>query len=228
MVTKLPNRIRKLREERSWSQADLAEKANAHWVTISKLERGKIKLTTEWMDRLASVFCVEPLTLLAEPAKPELITIAGTIDWGGAFNHLIGADDVTATLTMEFELGEKPSQSSIWANVIADQFHPFLHNGDLVRFTFSQYLDHASYIGRLCLVLVSEDRTQGQIGYLNPSIAKGSYRLDVPGQPPTLIDRFHAIGVASMAIFKAQVTPAEALKTARLEATADADDESGS
>lgn len=54
------NRIKELREVRGWSMDDLAARANTGSSTISKLEKGKTRLTIEWIERLAKAFNVPP------------------------------------------------------------------------------------------------------------------------------------------------------------------------
>jgi transcriptional regulator with XRE-family HTH domain len=65
MKIPLRNRIAELRKARGMTQQALADAVQAHWITISKLERGRIKLTTDWLERLAPVFGVRPADLLA-------------------------------------------------------------------------------------------------------------------------------------------------------------------
>src|SRR5262245_56569499 len=58
------NRIAEIRNTRGMTQQELADHVGAHWITISKLERGIIKLTTEWMEKLANPLGVRPWELL--------------------------------------------------------------------------------------------------------------------------------------------------------------------
>src|SRR5262245_31229052 len=73
-----PNRIAELRDERGWSQDDLAERLEA--VTglkttaaqIGKLERSERQLTIKWIMSLSKTFEVEPIDLV------DLAAMAGT------------------------------------------------------------------------------------------------------------------------------------------------------
>lgn len=71
----MENRIRELREARGWSLDDLAReiKRATGYETgrqqISKLELGKLRLKTDWMDRIAKAMGVEPWQLL--PGAPD-------------------------------------------------------------------------------------------------------------------------------------------------------------
>ena len=53
------------------TQQQLAEAVGVHWITISKLERGKIKLTTDWLDRIATELGVRARDLLADDHSAE-------------------------------------------------------------------------------------------------------------------------------------------------------------
>ena len=66
------NRIAEVRNARGMTQQELADQVGAHWITISKLERGIIKLTTEWMEKLARPLSVHPWELLADSLRLDL------------------------------------------------------------------------------------------------------------------------------------------------------------
>ena len=51
--------IRILREERSLSVEALADEANLHWTSISRIERGKQNATWVALSQIAAVFEVE-------------------------------------------------------------------------------------------------------------------------------------------------------------------------
>jgi transcriptional regulator with XRE-family HTH domain len=65
-----PNRIADLRDERGWSQEDLAEKLECTTklkttaAQIGKLERRERQLTVKWLMALSKTFEVEPIDLL--------------------------------------------------------------------------------------------------------------------------------------------------------------------
>ena len=63
-----PNRIRALRDARSWSQQQLAEAVRPKTTqpTIDRLEKGKRKLTQEWMQKIGVALEVEPAGLLPQ------------------------------------------------------------------------------------------------------------------------------------------------------------------
>lgn len=74
--SELPNRIQEHRLAQGMSLEDVAEAVGSTSSTISKLERGRLRLTSEWMFRLAPVLRVAPRELLpqeAEQIEPERI-----------------------------------------------------------------------------------------------------------------------------------------------------------
>lgn len=65
------NRIRQIRENRSFSQTQLAEMIGTSQPTINRLEKGQRKLTVEWMQKIAAALQVAPSDLLPEAALAE-------------------------------------------------------------------------------------------------------------------------------------------------------------
>lgn len=69
-------KIRMLREQKGWSQRDLAERLDLHPQSISEIERGKERLTLERLNRLLEALEYSSKVLVREE---ELSTYAG---WG--------------------------------------------------------------------------------------------------------------------------------------------------
>jgi transcriptional regulator with XRE-family HTH domain len=63
---RMRNRINELRTRAGLTLHQLAARANSDASTISKLERGKTRLTTHWMERLARALNVSPLELVSD------------------------------------------------------------------------------------------------------------------------------------------------------------------
>lgn len=76
------NRLKEFRQAAGLTQEALARRVGAHWITISKLERGQMKLTTEWMERLAPHLGIQGYQLYAGEADNEgkLIAIEAKLD----------------------------------------------------------------------------------------------------------------------------------------------------
>lgn len=71
----IKDRIRQLRQERGWSQTDLAEKANIHQKQVTAYERGFNIPSTEVLIKLAEVFDVS-LDYLAFEAEGRSAKVA--------------------------------------------------------------------------------------------------------------------------------------------------------
>ena len=75
-VTEAPNRIRELRMQAELSQELLGEAIGVSKVTISELERGKMALTLDYMQRIAEALEVYPSDLLPHSDSPEPLSVA--------------------------------------------------------------------------------------------------------------------------------------------------------
>ena len=67
----LRNNIIRLREERGWSQAELARRINMNNTALNKVEKGVRKLSSSELDELASVFNVSTDYLLGRSDKKK-------------------------------------------------------------------------------------------------------------------------------------------------------------
>jgi transcriptional regulator with XRE-family HTH domain len=98
----MPNNLEKLRTQQRLSMQQMADRVGTDASTISKLEKGKTKLTEQWLTRLAKGLAVDVAAIISEPAPDEsdplrdmpshltsrkLIPVMGT----AAGSHLQGA-----------------------------------------------------------------------------------------------------------------------------------------
>lgn len=74
-VADAPNRIRELRVAAKKSQQQLGDAIGVSKVTISDLERGNMKLDTEYMRRLARALGVMPGDLLSHSDNPYALSL---------------------------------------------------------------------------------------------------------------------------------------------------------
>lgn len=65
------NRIRVLRAERQWSQADLAEKLDVTRQTVNAIENGKHDPSLPFAYAIARVFAVNVLDVFPDPEQPR-------------------------------------------------------------------------------------------------------------------------------------------------------------
>lgn len=73
-VIDAPNRIRELRLAAGHSQQWLGDQVGVSKVTISDLERGKMRLDTEYMRRIAQALDARPADLLPLADNPDALT----------------------------------------------------------------------------------------------------------------------------------------------------------
>jgi transcriptional regulator with XRE-family HTH domain len=73
-MAKMPNRIREIREMRKMSQRDLAKLVGCTDGSISRLEAGERRLTSDWMSKIADALRVRPAELFAENPSDEVGT----------------------------------------------------------------------------------------------------------------------------------------------------------
>jgi transcriptional regulator with XRE-family HTH domain len=162
------NRIAEERKAKGMTQQQLADAVGAHWITISKLERGRIKLTTDWLEKLAEPLGVRGIDLLSGPSNPSSDTrssFIGLADLEGPFSRLSG-----------LKLTRK--QRARQLKIEGSSYEPFLHAGDTVSLaplrTIAQnkrrLLD-----GRLCFSDVGTKTMQA--GFLYSAKKSNSYDL---------------------------------------------------
>ena len=147
MTSTIRNKISALRKAAGLSQQDLADRLGVHWVTISKLERGKIRLTSEYVARLAGGLGVDPLDIW-ETTVDRKITVAGTLKKGIAD---IRASEYDAWLQMGV-------YETIWFALNDDALEPFFFEGDILGFTAVANAKQGAIIGRLGLIQLDEDQ----------------------------------------------------------------------
>lgn len=75
-------RIRELRIRRGLTQAELAEKAGTTAATISRLETNAMTVSTDWLERLATILAVHPAELIERPGTGS-ISLIGKAGRGG-------------------------------------------------------------------------------------------------------------------------------------------------
>lgn len=72
--------IRKLREERHWSQEELAGRANVTAASISRIENGKHGPSLQLLESFAHAFGLQTYQVVAMAENAELLTAAPQFD----------------------------------------------------------------------------------------------------------------------------------------------------
>jgi transcriptional regulator with XRE-family HTH domain len=151
------NRIASLRKARGLTQQELADAVGAHWITISKLERGRASLSSDWRDKLARALGVSPRDLLPDTgtvvfSEPEARISAGIQPFAELERVRFAIDNST--------------------------YEPFLHPGDAVLLSPWWHLDEKQrkkLEGRLCYF--NGGKTAGAFGFLYPGKKSRTYDL---------------------------------------------------
>lgn len=76
----MENCIKKLRTRLGWSQEELAQRVGTSNQMISLLERGRRRLTVEWLDRLARAFGCMPVDIFRPAARATTVRLPGLAD----------------------------------------------------------------------------------------------------------------------------------------------------
>jgi len=116
MMKSAKNRIAERRKSLGITQQQLADAVGAHWITISKLERGKIKLTTEWLDKLAN-----PLSVTARDLLPDTFVGVGFAEPENRFSSPMASRR------------KNSPQHAVSLTIVGSDFEPLLRAGDKVQ-----------------------------------------------------------------------------------------------
>lgn len=87
--------IRKLRQESGYTLKEFASEipGTPHFTTVSKLEKGQIPVTGDWIERIATALGVSPLAITIgqdfEGYEPRRVPLYGpeSVDFNGGFFH---------------------------------------------------------------------------------------------------------------------------------------------
>ena len=166
------SKLAALRAQKNLSQQQLAELVGAHWITISKLERGKLKLTFEWARKISEALSVELSDIfdlgvgLVEIESNKFIIDGGDIAQSEAGEPL--------TVAIDASYISDRGEGVTWYFVNTNDFYPSFRESDLLRLMAVNEADLEACIGRLCLV---EERDQPRRQFF------GILGLDTNGQP---------------------------------------------
>lgn len=174
-----PNRISEHRTNLGLTQPEVGDAlGGVHWTTISSLENGKQRLTTDWMNRLAPVLKVRPADLLlSSDPDPQAVPLVGYVSAGaeavlfsdvqGNLEHVQGVAGMSAeTVAVEIRGDSLGSAFNGWLAFYDDIKEP----------------PTADLIGRLCVVELDDGRMMAK--ELMGSSLAGRYSLKSPNMEP--------------------------------------------
>lgn len=147
-----PNRIAAIRKAKKLSQHKLGEMVGAHWITISKLERGKMQLTSQWMDRLSAALDVDAAEFLSDHSLEREVTLAGCISEGGSVD--LYEDQQVARIS----LSERYDMVSDWLEVNSHDMEPYFFKNDMIQVMYIHDNDVPKLVGRMGYISTSDGR----------------------------------------------------------------------
>lgn len=189
------NQIAKLRKERGLSQQQLAEKLGVHWITVSKIERGRQKLTIEWMDRIAEALQVGRWVLLGSTDPLVTVPISGQLNSDGNITSI--AEDLPRTRHIYRWTLNHPD--AIWVIVGDGGFSNLFSKGDMLEF-YLKSVEPRHYVGRLCYVQSVEKRSY--FGLLARGSEPHLFDIIVTGQPTIQDVHVEALAQLTAALFE--------------------------
>ncbi len=95
-------KIKELRNEKGWSQKELAEKLNIHPVNMTKLEQGKNSPSLETVIKLSEIFNVSIDYLLSDELKKRESTILTDRELLDAFAKIERMNEENKHIVKEF------------------------------------------------------------------------------------------------------------------------------
>jgi len=168
----MQNRIKLLRKNAGMSMEALADKAGTTKATIMKLETGVMKLTTDWMLRLAKgLNC--PITQLIETNERRTTHIVGEV---GAGAIIIPYDDHAKGAGLEeVDLPAHCDESVVAVRVRGDSMYPMLRDGWILFYRREFLTVPNDCIGALCVAETADGRCY--VKELSKGSKKGCYNL---------------------------------------------------
>lgn len=157
----LTNRIADVRKEKGLTQQDLADKVGVHWITISKLERGLIRLSEKWIIQLMQALEVGAEDLLAADRPLTAFELTGRIADNGVVKE--EADDDSGFVTITNDMFVAAGRS--WFLVDTDAFFPAFHRGDILAFDAMLPTLTDNYLNRFAMVFVHDEDGGQRIFY---------------------------------------------------------------
>ncbi len=151
-------RIAALRKHIGMSQQQLAAQLDVHWITVSRLERGIIRLSREWIVRLAIALTTNEEDISPEPTSGNLIRVHGEIGKGGS---LFRGQILDSYSEQEQFVGD-----TSYYTFQCDDFQPIARRNDIVKMVQVREDQWENVIGRMCLA-VSSDKKRRMIGFLD-------------------------------------------------------------
>ena len=188
-----------MRKAKGLTQQQLGEKTGSHWITISKLERGEMKMTFEWASKLAEALGVDVHELMSIDVS-KVINIDGlVIDRGRIKAWADYGSGPIPTFRVFTDIFEQENDE--WLIIDTDDLYPTFQRGDLIRVTDVPIGDIKAMVNRLCFVEIKNAEPRFVLGVLTPGGAPGTHTMR-PVQGAPIVDvEIERVSRVNMAIF---------------------------
>ena len=174
--SRMKHRLKEIMKEKGVTQERLASLIGAHPITISKLVRGKMRLSDKWIEKISSALEVPPTELFAER---QTIPIVGYV---GAGAEIWPIDDHAPGAGLdEVELPWPVGENAVAVIVRGQSMHPVYREGDIIIYE-ERHEDPTHLIARECVVRLTDGRTF--IKELAPGSKPGHFTLLSWNAPP--------------------------------------------
>src|SRR5690606_1578399 len=121
--------ISEFRKARGMTQQQLADVIGSHWITVSKLERGKIRLSDEWRVKIANALGLDGWDLVVGGRYLPQVHVEGWIEEGGKI-HPYDETHPADTFSINTDFFTHPSFR--WLTVTGDALWPWYQDGDRI------------------------------------------------------------------------------------------------
>ena len=202
MKTKSPsnNRIAEFRKLRKLTQQQLADIIGAHWITISKLERGVMRLSDEWRAAIAKALSIDEWELIVGARPLPIVHVEGRIEEGGEIIPL-AEEDTSEAFQLSTDYFTHPAYR--WLTVSGDALWPWYQDGDRICLRHLPEDEIESVRGRVCVVWwkTSDETEDATIGVLERGKRAGIYTVNRMGTPPVRDIKPVSLAVVAMAVY---------------------------
>lgn len=199
-ATSTSNLIAVHRKKAGLSQQALADRIGSHWITVSKLERGKMRFSDEWRDKIATALGIDPLDLVPGARSLPTVHVEGMIEEGGEI-VVLSEEDNTDSFTLSTDYFTSPAYR--WLVVAGDALWPWFQDGDRICLWHLAEDEIESVLGRICVGWYEgkDGEEDVAIGVLGPGSTAGLYTLQRSGSPPLRDFKPTSLAVLAMAVY---------------------------
>lgn len=194
------NRIAEHRKARGFTQQQLADAVGSHWITISKLERGVMRLSDDWRILIADALGVDEWDLVVGARTLPLVHVEAMIDEGGVITAL-GDDNTGEAFQISTDYFTTPLFR--WVVVAGDALWPWYQDGDRLCFRDLPEDRFDEVRNRLCIAWYKNSEGEGAVvaGILKRGRTHSLHTIDRFGSTPISNVKLDNLAVVTMAVF---------------------------